>query len=154
MLFVETNRLLTTKPYKFDIKCQCNSESYEHHLFLGTKIINRPSVAGTAISRPGGYEVYRLASSMPESTISSKPSKHHYTQTVRTRERIFWENVHPQQHVICHMSCVMCHESHIIFLLIYISDWATRWSVCYQQGLLHLVYLCREVLLTKGSAEL
>ena len=33
MVFVETNRLVTTKPYKIDIKCQCNYESYEHHVF-------------------------------------------------------------------------------------------------------------------------
>ena len=127
MLFVETNRLVTTKPYKFDIKCQCNSESYEHHIVLGTKTINRPSVAGTVISRPGGYELYRLASSMPESSFSSK-------------------------HVMCHVSCVMCHVSLVIFLLIYIyfrqSKGATRWSVCYQRGLPRLVCLHGEVLLT------
>ena len=37
MLFLDTNSHLTTKPYNFDIKCQCNSESYDHHGFCGTK---------------------------------------------------------------------------------------------------------------------
>ena len=34
------------------------------------------------------------------------PSKHHYTQTVRARELMFWENIHRVSHVRCHVSCV------------------------------------------------
>ena len=37
MPFGDTNSLLTTKPYNFDIKYQCNSKSYEQHSFCGTK---------------------------------------------------------------------------------------------------------------------
>ena len=37
MLFGDTNSLLTTKPYNFDIKCQCNSKSYEIR-FLGPRL--------------------------------------------------------------------------------------------------------------------
>ena len=37
MPFVDTNSHLATKPYNFDIKCQSNSESYDQHIFFGTK---------------------------------------------------------------------------------------------------------------------
>ena len=33
MPFGDRKSLLTTKPYNFDIRCQCNSESYEQHSF-------------------------------------------------------------------------------------------------------------------------
>ena len=33
MPFVDTNSFLTSKPYNFDIKCQCNYESYDQHVF-------------------------------------------------------------------------------------------------------------------------
>ena len=35
MPFLDTNSHMTTKPYNLDIKCQCNSESYDQH---GTKL--------------------------------------------------------------------------------------------------------------------
>ena len=38
MLFVDANSHLTTKPYNFDIKCQCNLESYDQHVFFGTHL--------------------------------------------------------------------------------------------------------------------
>ena len=37
MPFLDTNTQMTTKPYNFDIKCQCNFESYDRHGFFGTK---------------------------------------------------------------------------------------------------------------------
>ena len=37
--------------------------------------------------------------------------KHHNSQTVRARELIFLENVHPTPCVMCHMSHVTCHVS-------------------------------------------
>ena len=39
----------------------------------------------------------------------------------------------------CHVSCVTCHISHVIFLLQIGA--ASRWRVCYQQGLPRLVFL-------------
>ena len=36
-MFVDTNSHLTNKPHNFDIKCQSNSESYDRHIFFGTK---------------------------------------------------------------------------------------------------------------------
>ena len=66
-----------------------------------------------------------------------------YSQTVRTRELKFLENVHPTLCVTCHMSrntchvsCVMCHKSHDTFFFIGGASW---WRVCYQRGLPHLV---------------
>ena len=38
MPFLDTNSHLTTKPYNLAIKCQSNSESYDQHVFFGTKI--------------------------------------------------------------------------------------------------------------------
>ena len=38
MPFLDTNSHLTTKPYNFDSKCQCNSESYDQHGYFGTKV--------------------------------------------------------------------------------------------------------------------
>ena len=63
-------------------------------------------------------------------------------------------------HVTCHMSCVTshmsrvtCHLSHVIFffyILIFFyvkkngqSGGASRWRVCYQRGLPHLVYIVK-----------
>ena len=37
MPFVDTNSNLKTKPYSFDIKSQSISESYDQHIFFGTK---------------------------------------------------------------------------------------------------------------------
>ena len=41
------------------------------------------------------------------------PSEYHQSQTIRVRELKFWENVHPPQHVTCHMSPVMCHKTNV-----------------------------------------
>ena len=37
MPLLDTNSNLTTKPYNFDIKCKCNSESYDRHSFFVPK---------------------------------------------------------------------------------------------------------------------
>ena len=48
-----------------------------------------------------------------ESAFFSNSSKYHKSPTVRARELKFRENVHPPQHVTCHVSYVMCQMSHI-----------------------------------------
>ena len=63
--------------------------------------------------------------------------------------------VHPTPCVICHVSIVMCHTSGVtchvspvhfcIFEKIVQSGGASRWRVCYQQGLPRLVYLITKV---------
>ena len=88
-------------------------------------------------------------------------SKHLHSQTVRARELNFFETVHLPppvmcnvSHVTCHMSCVTFHMSHVMchiscvictfshFLLNFFgqSFEASRWRVCYQRGLLRLVF--------------
>ena len=61
--------------------------------------------------------------------LSSQSSRHHKSQTVRTRDLNFWEYVHPPPCVTshmsgarchvsgfrCHMSCVRCHMYFIFF---------------------------------------
>ena len=47
-------------------------------------------------------------------SFSSKASKYHKLQTVRSRELKFWENVHPLKLVTCHISHVTCHVSHFM----------------------------------------
>ena len=71
-------------------------------------------------------------------SFSSRSSKHHYTQTKRTRALKFLENVHPPLHVTCHVS---------LFFFCFFSSFfgrigrAYRWRKCYQQGLLCLVFI-------------
>ena len=66
------------------------------------------------------YLGYSLIHSLSDWSVSSKPSKHYYTQTVKARELKFWENDHPPPSVTCHVSsvrcqvlCVRCHMSHV-----------------------------------------
>ena len=74
-----------------------------------------------------------------ESSFSSKPSKHHYNQTVRARELKFWENVHQKSHVRCHVSSVTCQVSPVTYIFFFYFFFPTKWKVCYQRGIsLHL----------------
>ena len=101
---------------------------------------------------------------MSQSAFSSQSSRYHKSQTIRARELKFWENVHPPQHVTCHvsrvtchvsrvtchMSRVTCHVSHVTFFFIYFfffwkSGEDYRWRVCYQRGLPRLVFLLVEL---------
>ena len=36
-----------------------------------------------------------------------------FDRSTRARELKLWENVHPPQHVTCHVSCVTCHMSRV-----------------------------------------
>ena len=49
MPFQDTNSHLTTKPYNFGIKCQTNSESYDRHGFLGTKLMGGQNFVLTVV---------------------------------------------------------------------------------------------------------
>ena len=91
-------------------------------------------------------------------TLSSKPSKHHYNQTVRARELTFWENVHPPLFVTCQMSIVRCHISCVMCLVSGVrcvmfcffcrqSIWSSWWRVFYQRGRPCLVYIILFILL-------
>ena len=68
-------------------------------------LINRPSVA---------WAVLQTALSLinrPGLAFSTKPSKHHYTQTERARQLTLWEYVPP---TTCHMSWVMFNISRVM----------------------------------------
>ena len=69
-------------------------------------VFNRPGVAGAILQTPPSLINYLI-----ESPFSPKPSKHHYTQTMRDRELTFWENIIPLPCVTCKMSCVTCQVS-------------------------------------------
>ena len=112
------------------------------------KIVNRPGVAGAVLQTPSSF-----IHSVSQWSFSSESSKYHKSQTVRARELTFGENVHPPQHVTCHVSrvtcqvsritchvsCVTCHVSHVTCHVSQSGE-AYRWRDCYQRGLPRLVY--------------
>ena len=103
--------------------------------------------------------IHSFIHSLIKSSFSSKPSKYHYTPTVRARELNFERMLTPHNvsQVICqvsgvtvsgvmchvsgithHVSCVRCHVSgvtHFSFFLFW-----TKWWLCYQRGLSRLVF--------------
>ena len=90
------------KPYKTCINW------FEH---LNHDLYHHPE---TFFNRPGVPEaVLQTPSSLIKTSFSSKSSKCHKSQTRRAKELIFWENVHPPQHVTCHISRVTCHMSRV-----------------------------------------
>ena len=72
-------------------------------------VIKEPEKPGLFYNPP----CYWLINQLIQSAFSSKSSKYHKSQTRRARELKFWENVHPPQHVTCHMPHVTCHVSHV-----------------------------------------
>ena len=73
----------------------------------------RPGLAGPVLPTASGFIHW-----LTKSPFSSKPSKHHYTQTVRARKLKFLNNIHPRtmsqvSGVTCHMWGVVCHVSGI-----------------------------------------
>ena len=71
-------------------------------------IFNRPCVDGAVLQTPPS-----LFNSLTESPFSSKPSKHHYTQTLRARELNFERmfTLNNVSLVKCHVSDVRCQMS-------------------------------------------
>ena len=64
-----------------------------------------------------------------ESDFSSQYSRYHKSQTIRARELKFQENVHPPQHVTCHMSWVTCHVSHVKCCVFFFVSFTKWWSL-------------------------
>ena len=96
--------------------------------FWVQSIFNRFGVAGAVLQSPPS-----LINSLSRWPFSFKPSKHHYTQTVRARELKFWENVHPP---------TTCQLLFFFFLGGGgQSGGAIQLRVCYQWGLPRLVFL-------------
>ena len=73
---------------------------------LQMMIINKPGVSSAVLQTP-----LLLTDSFILLSLSSKPSKHSYTQTVRATELIFWDNVHPPPFVTRQVSGVRCQVS-------------------------------------------
>ena len=53
--------------------------------------------------------------SRPGVTFVGISSEHLHSQTVRARELKFWKKVYLPPSVMCHMSCVTCHVSHVMY---------------------------------------
>ena len=87
-------------------------------------LFNRPGVAGAVLQSPPSL-INSLIHSFTDALVQIS-SKHCQSQTGRARELKFWENGHPTQCVLCHVSrvtChlsgVTCHLSHVIFFNIF-----------------------------------
>ena len=66
-------------------------------------IFIRPGVAGAVLQTHSSF-----INSLSPWVFSSQSSRYHKSQTIRVRKLKFWENVHPLQHVTCHVSHVTC----------------------------------------------
>ena len=106
-------------------------------------IINIPGVAGADLQTPPSF-IYWLS----QSSFSAKSSKLHKSQTIRARDLKCLHDLHLLSRVMCHVSGVRRHMSHVtiffslFFLLFLQTGWAIWWRVCYQQRLPRLVYRC------------
>ena len=113
-------------------------------------LFNILGVAGAVLQTPSSLNNF-----VSLSAFSSQSSRYHKSQTTRARGLTFWENVHPLQHVTCHVSRVTCHMSHVTLKKNGQSGEAYWWRVCYQRGLTSLVFLSvldKVVLLVGGGS--
>ena len=102
------------------------------------RVCNRPGVARDILQTPPWFINW-----LSESPSSSKPSKLHYTRTVRARELKFCENVLPPPRVTCQLSRVRCPRSgvtcpvsHVIFVVFFRQGGGGSWSrFCYHRGI-------------------
>ena len=101
-----------------------------------------------AINRPGIVRAVPQTHLLGNSSFVKISSKYLHTQTIRARDRSCV--ICHASRVTCDMSPVTCHMSHVksfFFLLLLLlsfllTKWeASRWRVCYQWGLPHLVSL-------------
>ena len=90
-------------------------------------IFNRLSVSGAVLQTPSGYEfIHSFINQLSRSSFVEISSRYPQSQTVRARDLTFLENVDLWPHVscqhvmchvsrvICHMSFVTCHVSHVM----------------------------------------
>ena len=73
------------------------------HLMELPPIVNRPGVPGAVLQTASSS-----TEQVSEWSFSARSSKQQNTQTVRTRELNFWENVYPTPCVTCHLSPALC----------------------------------------------
>ena len=79
-------------------------------LLSSPMVINRPGLAGAVLQNTPS-----LIKTLTNSSVVKVSSKHPHSQTVRARDLKLWENVHLPPYVMCHVSYVRCHRSHINF---------------------------------------
>jgi hypothetical protein len=127
--FLRQNKLVITKKWWWNVVC---------HIFL---LLSKFEF----LSFVANWVLLLLLSLMSLISLMSLLSllSYHKSQTRRARELKFWENVHPPQHVTCHMSHVTCHMSYVtcnvscvtchIFYLIF---FRTKWWGLSMEGLL------------------
>ena len=118
--------------------------------------VPRCMATGVMFNRPGAVlETSLLLSDwVSQSSYSSKPSKHHYTQTVRDRELNYLKEFSPP--TTCNMSFVWCQVSGVtcnIFLFFFFgkSGDASRWRVCCQRVPYPLVFTASAMWLIHSS---
>ena len=70
-------------------------------------IFNKPGVARTVLQTPLSL-IHSFIASIINSYFSSQSSNYHHSQTIRAKDLTFWDNVHHQLCVTCHMTHVMC----------------------------------------------
>ena len=81
---------------------------YSTPLSVYSNLFNRPGVAGAVLQTPP-----LLINSLIMSSFCSESSRHCLSQTVKARELNFWGNVDLPPCVICHVSHVRYHMSHV-----------------------------------------
>ena len=127
--------------------------------------VPRCMATGVMFNRPGAVlETSLLLSDwVSQSSYSSEPPKHNYAQTVRDRELNNLKEFSPP--TTCNMSFVWCQVSgvryqvsHVTFFFFFFSSSffaqsgdASRWRVCYQRVLYHLVFTASALRLIHSS---
>ena len=116
------------------------------------RIINRPGVAGAVLQTPPSLidsSIHPLWKYL-QTIITSKPLElgtwnvdtmftiPYVSHMSRVMCHVSHVTCHVS-HVTCHMSCVTCHVSHVTKKNLKKCGGASRWRVCYQQGLPRLV---------------
>ena len=91
---------------------------------LGGSVINGPTPSSFVLQT-----ALLLIKWLSESSVVKISSQHPHSQTVGARYLKFWENVHLPPSVMCHLSCVMrhmshvtCEVSHVTFFFFFFSD--------------------------------
>ena len=79
-----------------------------------------PSLVKIKLVSPS-YLHNSLSHAFSQSSFVKISLKHYLSQTIRARERKFWENSHPPPPVTGHMWHVMCLVSHVIIIIIFSS---------------------------------
>ena len=95
--------------------CIENNITLEGFLFVCSKIVSRPGVAGAVL------QTNWLTDSLTDWWFVEISSRHLQSQTVWARDLNFWENVHLPPCVTCHVSYITCQVSHVICHILHVT---------------------------------